>query len=232
MPDQRHFYDVWIVEANQVYRDLPFTVVAGWVEEGRLLEEDRVRVAGTGAWKQLAGSQLFASYFPRPDAMRTEDRAEALEPVQLDFQWMPPADDEEDDVDMIPLIDISLVLLIFFMMTAGSMLAGSIIDTPGAEHGKVIERSDRAVTIGMTFVDGQIRYFLGDQTGEALSESQLLEQVTQRMESGAPITEVILKANPRVPFEKVQQLTMGLKKRKVQRVLPAVSDKSPQEEPP
>src|SRR5262249_4859943 len=43
--------------------------------------------------------------------------------------------EEDDDVDMIPLIDISLVLLIFFMMTA-SVTSGIVspIPTPPAKH--------------------------------------------------------------------------------------------------
>ena len=44
---------------------------------------------------------------------------------------------------MIPLIDVSLVLLIFFMMTAGAAVATSGIDTPPAESGYVT--SDPAV---------------------------------------------------------------------------------------
>ena len=38
--------------------------------------------------------------------------------VEFDDGWGRPHGDEDDDVDMIPLIDISLVLLIYFMMTS------------------------------------------------------------------------------------------------------------------
>src|SRR5436853_5484942 len=38
--------DVWIVETQAVYTDVPFAVVTDWVQQGRLLADDRVRLAG------------------------------------------------------------------------------------------------------------------------------------------------------------------------------------------
>ena len=40
MAEKRRFLDVWIVDSNTVYREVPFTVVADWVQQGRLLEDD------------------------------------------------------------------------------------------------------------------------------------------------------------------------------------------------
>ena len=39
MAEKRRFFDVWIIETNQVYKEVPYTVVADWVQQGRLLEE-------------------------------------------------------------------------------------------------------------------------------------------------------------------------------------------------
>ena len=36
-------YDVWFVTADQVYRSVPFSIVTGWAEQGRLATDDRVR---------------------------------------------------------------------------------------------------------------------------------------------------------------------------------------------
>src|SRR5215470_9995950 len=119
MTEKRRFLDVWIVESNTVYREVPFTVVADWVQQGRLLEDDMLRPSGTAEWSRVGGSPDFAPYLPKAEPFRAEDQAEALEPVQLDFQWKKSREGEGDeDVDMIPLIDVSLVLLIFFMLTA------------------------------------------------------------------------------------------------------------------
>jgi hypothetical protein len=127
--------DVWIVESNQVYTEVPFTVVADWLQQGRLLAADRVRLAGQQKWHAIDAVPALAPYLPRPEPDAADDEAEAHEPVDLGFGGSKASDEEEEDVDMIPLIDISLVLLIFFMMTATvSSGALSNIATPTAKH--------------------------------------------------------------------------------------------------
>ena len=37
MAEKRRFLDVWIVESNTVYQEVPFEVVADWLQQGRLL---------------------------------------------------------------------------------------------------------------------------------------------------------------------------------------------------
>ena len=46
MAEKRRFLDVWIVETNTVYKEVPFTVVSDWVQQGRLLEDDRITSPG------------------------------------------------------------------------------------------------------------------------------------------------------------------------------------------
>ena len=60
MAEKRRFLDVWIVESNTVYREVPFTVVCDWLQQGRLLEGDHVRPSGTADWKRIAGSFCIA----------------------------------------------------------------------------------------------------------------------------------------------------------------------------
>src|SRR5215469_9513747 len=117
MAQKRRFLDVWLVESNTVYREVPFTVVADWVSQSRLLADDMLRPSGTAQWFKVGASPEFTPYIPRSEPYRVDDRAEAEEPVELEFSWKRKPEEEEDDVDMIPLIDISLVLLIFFIMT-------------------------------------------------------------------------------------------------------------------
>jgi biopolymer transport protein ExbD len=138
MAEKRRFLDVWIVESNTVYREVPFLVVTDWIQQGRLLADDRVRPSGTAEWYPIGGMPSFAAYMPKVQEHRAEDQAEALEPVQVDFTWKSAREDDDEDVDMIPLIDISLVLLIFFMMTA-ALSAGLFgdIDLPVAHKSAV-----------------------------------------------------------------------------------------------
>src|SRR3954471_24671303 len=110
--------DVWITETNAVYTGVPFSVVADWLQQGRLLADDRVRLAGKQQWHPITRVPALSPYLPREEPLETAGPAEALEPVDLGWNWRHPGESDDEDVDMIPLIDISLVLLIFFMMTA------------------------------------------------------------------------------------------------------------------
>ena len=65
MTEKRRFLDVWIIESNTVYREVPFSVVADWVQQGRLLEDDMLRPSGTAEWFRVGGSPEFATYVPR-----------------------------------------------------------------------------------------------------------------------------------------------------------------------
>ena len=42
--------DVWIIETDSVYKGVPYTVIVDWLLEGRLLEDDQVRLQGTEKW--------------------------------------------------------------------------------------------------------------------------------------------------------------------------------------
>src|SRR5580700_3804345 len=134
MADKRRFLDVWIVGSNTVYREVPYTVVADWVQQGRLLEDDMLKPSGTNEWSKVGAADNFNAYLPKPQAHRSEDRAEALERVELDFTYKRRHDDEDDDVDMIPLIDVSLVLLIFFMLISAGAGVASTIKVPAIEN--------------------------------------------------------------------------------------------------
>jgi hypothetical protein len=109
MAVKRKTFDVWVLETNTIYKQVPYTVVTDWAQQGRLLAEDRLRPAGTQEWIPAANLPALNAFLPRAEPLRAEDKAEALEPVQVDFSWRHRRDDADEDVDMIPLIDISLV---------------------------------------------------------------------------------------------------------------------------
>lgn len=186
MAPKKRLLDVWIVDTNTVYREVPFTVVTDWLQEGRLLFEDRIRLTGTTPWHVVGKVPAFAPYLPKAEAHPADDKAEALEPVDLGFHWKNPAESEDEDVDMIPLIDISLVLLIFFMMTA-SVSSGffSPIKTPGAKHQLAAITKDMLwVGIDIKNKDGKVEK---DASGQPLPwyslgvENKLLSPATREL---------------------------------------------------
>lgn len=233
MAEKRKFLDVWIVESNTVYKEVPYTVVTDWIQQGRLLEEDQLRPAGTAQWFRLGDTQGFAAFLPKAEPFRVEDEAEALEPVQVDFAWKRRGDDEDDDVDMIPLIDISLVLLIFFMMTAAVGGAGALIDTPQAQF-KLLTMSSDVIWIGVQpGADNQPEYTLGvgeQGKGEPYAGRaevlQALEALLQKQDGPAKVS---IKAHKKLPYDVVRDLTVELERfkrtGKVTDILAEVSEK-------
>jgi hypothetical protein len=218
--------DVWVVESDTVYREVPFTVVADWLQQGRLLGEDRVRLTGQKQWHIIAAVKALQPYVPRQESAEARDQAEALEPVELGLRWNRPQEGEDEDVDMIPLIDISLVLLIFFMMTA-SITSGMVsnINTPGAKHQLAaiaqdmwwigIEPKSRAGAVERGS-EGEILPWLS----VGLDSQELLAPTTDRGQAltllaeklGAAQGEIIIRVrgDRALPVETIQGVTLDL----------------------
>ena len=158
-------FDVWFVAANTVYRGVPYHVVADWTSQGRLGAGDMVRPAGTDAeWGRTDAQAGLADYLPRPTAARAvpsglevlaSEGPTANEPV--DFPEPEPAPgkpriEEDDEVDMIPLIDISMVLLVFFIIirAAGALAP---VDVPEMRYAGELTNDPLAITINVDKAD-------------------------------------------------------------------------------
>ena len=105
------------------------------------------------------------------------------------------------DINMTPLIDVMLVLLVIFIITAPLMVSAVKVDLPTAEGGQVLA-APKFVAISMD-KSGQV--FLDDQpvTLEALAAAM------QRTAQRNPQTEVQLRADEQVPYGRVVQV-MGV----------------------
>ncbi len=132
-------FDVWFVAANTVYKGVPYNVVADWAQQGRLAPTTwcgRPVRRSPGSRSRITSSSRTISPAPprrklcrrrlptitirsqdRPLRRRTRlamSRPNCRTPSR--FAISRRGGDEDDDVDMIPLIDISMVLLVFFIM--------------------------------------------------------------------------------------------------------------------
>lgn len=219
-------YDVWLTATNRVYRAVPYDVVADWLQQGRIVGSDRVRPEGGGNWDLVSASALFATYIPRPSAQpAAEDRAEALEPVGFDIPSPRRPLDDDEDVDMIPLIDISLVLLIFFMMTATVAVSGADIQTPQVYQGVGLMGSDPSTFwIGIDRGDGgKPVYSMGQgdrppqDADRNLTQEQVLARIDAKINPSAGASfgiSVRVAAHKQTQFGTVQALTAELEKRR------------------
>jgi biopolymer transport protein TolR len=102
------------------------------------------------------------------------------------------------EINMTPLIDVMLVLLVIFIITAPLMTSSLRLDLPKAEAGRP---SDAPAFISLA-LDDQGRLFYGD---EALDKPALAERVRDAA-ARDPATEVQLRADSRVPYGRVAEL--------------------------
>jgi biopolymer transport protein ExbD len=222
MPASVRMLDVWIVDLNKVYTGVPFTVVTDWLQQGRLLGSDRVRMAGKEKWHLIEAVPALTPYVPKAGSLEVDDRAEALEPIDLGFQSLQVREGEDDDVDMIPLIDVSLVLLIFFMMTT-AIASGvfSAIPTPAAKHQLASIIADM-YWIGIEKnIDKQTKqpvvlYSLGkDSEKKHLAEptrdgTEMLAEFARELDQAQGEIKVRLRADKSLPIETLKDLTLDL----------------------
>ena len=91
---KKFFFDVWLAQGKTVYRDVPYEVVTDWLQQGRLLGDDRIRPAKTEEWFLIEKVPAFAGFVPKVDPLRSDAKAEALEPMETGFAWGRPEDAE------------------------------------------------------------------------------------------------------------------------------------------
>ncbi len=215
-------FDVWLLAADTVYRGVPYGIVTGWAGQGRLAANDKIRPAGsTAAWVRAADHPLVADFLFRPAAYCAIDVAEELQKVELDIVSRKHAADDDDDVDMIPLIDISLVLLIFFMMTT-AVAALSPVDVPDMKHASEISKDRDAFTVQIDKrSNDEVVYSLRLGEKSPASEDNNLNSVEAAMQRlDARLSEVQRPPEVRIachkdlPRERVREIVRELEKRK------------------
>ncbi len=102
------------------------------------------------------------------------------------------------EINMTPLIDVMLVLLVIFIITAPLMTSSLKLDLPKADGAA----ASNAPAFMALAIDAEGRLFLGDQPAQKA-------QVVQRARDAAgldPGTEVQLRADSRVPYGRVAEL--------------------------
>ena len=102
------------------------------------------------------------------------------------------------DINMTPLIDVMLVLLVIFMITAPLMTSSLKLDLPKTEGARP---SDAPLFIAVA-INEQGQMYVGD---EAVTAEQLLQRAREAARRD-PLTEVQLRADSRVPYGRVAEL--------------------------
>ena len=125
-----------------------------------------------------------------------------------------------NDINMVPFIDVMLVLLIIFMVTA-PLLSPSLIDVPSV--GKAASAPDQVITIE---IDKQLRIVVKSKGSNADSGLQIKQNATMdnvakialQMQSGKAQTPVIISADKGITYDNVVKLMDRLQRAGVPRV--------------
>jgi biopolymer transport protein ExbD len=102
------------------------------------------------------------------------------------------------DINMTPLIDVMLVLLVIFIITAPLMTSSLKLELPKTE-GAMPAGAPRFIAVA---IDAQGRLFVGE---DAVTAEQLLQRAREAAQRD-PATEVHLRADSRVPYGRVAEL--------------------------
>ena len=114
------------------------------------------------------------------------------------------------DINMTPLIDVMLVLLVIFMITAPLMASSLKLDLPKTEGG---QPNDAPQFISVA-LDAQGRMYVGDQPVDAPTFAARVTEAARRN----PQTEVQLRADQGVPYGRVAELIGVVQKAGLNRI--------------
>ena len=114
------------------------------------------------------------------------------------------------EINMTPLIDVMLVLLVIFMVTAPLMSSSLKLDLPRSDAATPSE-APKPLRLAL---DGEGRLFIGS---ERVDREQLVERATRAAQED-PRTEVQLQADRRLPYGQVAELIGVLQKAGLSRI--------------
>lgn len=124
-----------------------------------------------------------------------------------------------NDINMVPFIDVMLVLLIIFMVTA-PLITPSVIDIPSV--GKASAAPDRVITIEIDkdrqiVIRSRATGSKGTDTVSQATTENVAQQALQ-LQGGDSNTPVIISADRTIAYETVVQVMDRLQRAGVQRV--------------
>lgn len=116
----------------------------------------------------------------------------------------------EGDLDITPMIDVTFLLLIFFMVSS-TMQGKPDLDVPVAEHAIGVDALDAAVitVFAAASVADSPRIVLGDTRGDEAVVGEVAAYVAEKTRAG--IRKFIIKAEGDVPHGLVEDVARAIK---------------------
>ena len=112
------------------------------------------------------------------------------------------------EINVVPYIDVMLVLLIIFMVTAPLVTQGVKVDLPKADS-EALDQDSKPPLVASVDIDGKFYLNVGDSKSEALSPDELATLVQARLQVD-PDTPVVVNGDGNVSYNSIIQLMVLL----------------------
>ena len=112
------------------------------------------------------------------------------------------------EINVVPYIDVMLVLLVIFMITAPLITAGVKVDLPNA-NSEPMSSSDEPPLVASIDKDGNYYLSVGDSRDQSLTEDELIALV-QTQQQQNPKLEIVVNGDRLVPYGRVVRLMVLL----------------------
>lgn len=131
-------------------------------------------------------------------------------------------------INVTPLVDVMLVLLVIFMVTAPMMQAGIDVNLPKVEA-SAIKSDEQSIVVT---VDRLGRLYINDSLASAASLTQRLSAMSGGMNKEKTAT-VVLRADASVPYGKIMEAMAQIRKSGITRIgLMTEPEEGPSDGPP
>lgn len=115
------------------------------------------------------------------------------------------------EINVVPYIDVMLVLLIIFMVTAPLITQGVKVDLPKAEA-EPLAKDSKPPLVASVDADGNYYLAVGTSKNQPMSAEQLATLVAAHLQV-EPDTPVVVNGDGRVPYDAVVQLMVMLQQK-------------------
>jgi biopolymer transport protein ExbD len=208
-----------VVSLDRVYGPVDINKLVALAAQGRIAPGDLVRPASGGDWIPVTQVPAIAAALPmEPEILPEEEEAPVAVPSAAAEEeeagagaWTPRRRKrraEEPVMDMAPMIDVTFLLLIFFMLT-NTMAQPAPMDVPQAVHGRGVNLEGQQ----MILIDRDGNYYLGEMPvpeNAAESLEALVQEVGQNAEVADAAMDVIVNAHKETRHGQVRELVERL----------------------
>ncbi|MFT6899084.1 MAG: biopolymer transport protein TolR [Paraglaciecola sp.] len=114
------------------------------------------------------------------------------------------------EINVVPYIDVMLVLLIIFMVTAPLVTQGVKVDLPKA-HAQPLDEDSKPPLVATVDAQGNYYISIGDEQDQSMSAVDLATLVAAHLNL-EPDTPVVVKGDGAVPYSNVVELMVLLQR--------------------